>query len=132
MVDGFTREALGIEVDTRLSSAQHKGVLTPLFQQHGDPQFLRSDNGPGFVAKLLQQWLAQHCMSTISIEPGCPRQNVKSERFNGRLRHEWLNTELFLNVTEAKIRTEAWRVAKPIPNVRTARLPDEFKQAVRF
>lgn len=135
VVDECTREALAIEVSTRVSAGHVKVVLNRLFQQHGAPQFLRSDNGPEFLAKLLRRWLAEQSVSTIYIEPGCPWQNGKGESFNGRLRDEWLNTELFLNVTEAKIRTEQWRrqynTERPHSSL-DYRTPYEFKQAVRF
>ncbi len=135
VVDEFTREALAIEVGTRLSSGHVSVVLTRLFQQHGAQQFLRSDNGPEFLAKLLRHWLADNGINTIYIEPGCPWQNGKGESFNGRLRDEWLNMELFLTVTEAKIRTEHWRRQYNIERPHSSlgyRTPCEFKQAMRF
>ncbi len=110
VVDEFTREALAIEVSTTLASGHVKAVLSRLFRAHGAPQFLRSDTGPEFLAKLLRTWLAEQGIGTLYIEPGCPWQNGKGESFNGRFRDECLNAELFLNLAEAKIRIEQWRL----------------------
>jgi len=132
-VDEFTREALNITVATSLRSRQVKAVLAQLFQEHGAPQFLRSDNGPEFLAKLLRTWLATHRTNTLYIDPGCPWQNGKGESFNGRLRDECLNTEVFLSVAEAKIRIERWRRMYNTERPHSSlgyRTPYEFKQAV--
>ncbi len=109
VVDEFTREALAIAVDTTMSSGQVKAVLSRRFHQHGAPQFLRSDNSPEFLAKLLRTWLGEQAIGTLFIEPGCPWQNGKGESFNGRFRDECLNAEIFLNLAEARIRIEHWR-----------------------
>ncbi len=109
VVDEFTREALAIEVAATLPSREVKAVLSRLFQQHGAPQFLRSDNGPEILAKLLRVWLTEQGTRTLYIEPGCPWQNGKEESFTGRFRDECLNTEVFLNLSEAKVRIERWR-----------------------
>lgn len=135
VVDEWTREALAINVGTSLSSGQVKAVLTHLFHQYGTPQFLRSDTGPDFAAKFLRTWPAEHAVGMLYIEPGCPWQNGKGESFNGRFRDEYLNAELFLNLTEAKIRIEQWRQQYNTerPHSRLGyRTPFEFKQAVRF
>ncbi len=135
LVDEYTREALAIEVSTRLSSGNVKAVLSRLFREHGTPQFLRSDNGPEFLAKLLRTWLAEQAIGTLYIEPGCPWQNGKGESFNGRFRDECLNAELFLNRAEAKIRIEQWRLQYNTERPHSSlgyRTPYEFKQAAGF
>lgn len=135
VVDEFTREALAIEVGTTVASGRVRAVLSRLFHQHGAPQFLRSDNGPEFLAKLLRTWLGEQAIGTLYIEPGCPWQNGKGESFNGRFRDECLNAELFLNVAEAKTRIEQWRqhynTERPHSSL-SYRTPYEFKQTVRF
>ena len=135
VVDEFTREALAIEVATVLPSRQVRAVLSRLFHQHGAPQFLRSDNGPAFLAKLLRIWLTEHGTHTVYIEPGCPWQNAKGESFNGRFRDECLNTEVFLNPAEAKVRIEHWRhqynTERPHSSLGYL-TPYEFKQAAGF
>ncbi len=108
IVDEYTREALAIEVAGSRSSREVTTVLSRLFRQYGAPKFLRSDNGPEFLAKLLCTWLTTQGTSTLYIDPGSPWQNRKGERFNGRFRHAWLNAALFRNVTEAKICIEQW------------------------
>jgi putative transposase len=133
VVDEYTREALTIEVATSIPSRQVKAVLAQLFQKHGAPQFLRSDNGPEFLAKLLRTWVATYGVNTLYIDPGCPWQNGKGESFNGRLRDECLNTEVFLNLAEAKVRIEGWRRMYNTERPHSSlgyRTPYEFKQAV--
>ncbi len=133
VVDEYTREALTIEVATSIPSRQVTAVLAQLFQEHGAPQFLRSDNGPEFLAKLLRTWGATYGVNTLNIDPGCPWQNGKGESFNGRLRDECLNTEVFLNLAEANVRIEGWRRMYNTERPHSSlgyRTPYEFKQAV--
>ena len=135
VVDEFTREALAIEVATVLPSRHVKAILSRLFHQHGAPQFLRSDNGPEFLATLLQTWLTEQGTRTVYIEPGCPWQNGKGESFNGRFRDECLNAEVFLNVVEAKVRIERWRHEYNTERPHSSlgyQTPYEFKQAAGF
>jgi putative transposase len=135
VVDEFTREALAIEVATTLPSRHVKVVLSRLFQQHGAPHFLRSDNGPAFLAKLLRTWLTEQGTRTMYIELGCPWQNGKGESFNGRFRDECLNAEVFLNLAEAKVRIENWRHEYNTERPHSSlgyRTPYEYKQAVGF
>lgn len=135
VVDEFTREALAIEVATVLPARQVKVVLERLFHEHGPPHFLRSDNGPEFLAKLIQTWLREQGTSTLYIEPGCPWQNGKGESFNGRFRDECLNAEVFRNLVEAKVRIEGWRHQYNTERPHSSlgyRTPEEFKQATGF
>jgi len=99
VVDEFTRECLTIEVASAFNACQVIGVLEILIPQHGAPRFLRSDNGPEFIAQALQQWLADRGIGTFYIQPGSPWQNAYGESFNGKFRDECLNMELFLNRT---------------------------------
>jgi putative transposase len=109
VTDEYTRESLAIEVATTIRA---RGVLPKLEQlvaQRGAPAYLRSDNGPEFVALAVQRWLAAHQIQTVYITPGSPWQNAYSESFNGRLRDECLNLEWFRNLQEAKVLIGAWR-----------------------
>jgi len=109
LVDEFTRQALAIEVDARLSSRQVIEVLERVAGEHGRPRFLRSDNGPEFIARQLKQYLAREGCQTRYIDPGSPWQNAYGESFNGKFRDEFLNQEVFHSVAHARVLTERWR-----------------------
>jgi putative transposase len=109
IMDEFTREGLTIEVATSLPSSKVITVLERLFQTHGAPQFVRSDNGPEFIALALRGWLARQQATTLYIDPGCPWQNGYGESFNGTVRDECLNMYIFHSVAEARIILEAYR-----------------------
>ena len=84
-------------------------TLSELFLEHGIPEHIRSDNGPEFVAKAVRQWLANLGVTTLFIEPGSPWENGYVESFNGKLRDELLNPELFYTLKEAQILIGHWR-----------------------
>jgi putative transposase len=109
LVDEFTRECLAIAVDTSIRAGRVIEVLQPLLDRRGRPEFLRSDNGPEFVARQLKTWLAEAGTQTHYIEPGSPWQNGFAESFHSRLRDECLNAELFANLAEAQVVIELWR-----------------------
>jgi putative transposase len=94
-MDEFTREGLAIEVNYSTSAERLIQVLEQLVATNGAPAYLRSDNGAEFVALALRAWLARQQVQTLSIDPGCPWQNGKEERFNGTVRDECLNLHLF-------------------------------------
>lgn len=100
--DEFTRECLQIEVEHRMSAKFVATTLLGLFERRGVPAFIRSDNGPEFIAKHLMRVLAIHGVSARHIEPGSPWQNGLNERFNGSLRGECLNLETFHNRDHAR------------------------------
>ena len=130
VVDEFTRECLAIEVATSLPAARVIAVLARLFALHGAPAYLRSDNGPEFVAHQVQTWLALHHAETLYIDPGCPWQNGFGESFNGSLRDECLNMSAFASVAEARILLERFRrqYNDERPHSRLGyRTPAEFK-----
>jgi len=77
--------------------------------QHGLPKHIRSDNGPEFVATAVREWLAKLEVETLFIEPGSPWENGYIESFNGKLRDELLNGEIFTTFTEARVLIERWR-----------------------
>jgi putative transposase len=107
--DDFTRECLAIEVATSLPAARVIGVLARLFAVHGAPTYLRSDNGPEFIAWALRDWLAQQKAQTFSIDPGCPWQNGFRESFHARFRDEFLDATLFASVAESRVLCEGYR-----------------------
>jgi len=109
IVDEYTRECLAITVARRLRSDDVVAQLTTLFTLRGTPAYLRSDNGPELTARLVREWLARVGVQTLFIEPGSPWENGYVESFNGKLRDELLNGELFYTLREAQILIEQWR-----------------------
>lgn len=109
ILDEYTRECLAIHVARSISSRQVIQQLEWLFLLRGAPDYLRSDNGPEFVAYALQQWLREQQCKTMYIKPGSPWENPFIESFNGTFRGECLNRWVFVNGHEAQIVTEQWR-----------------------
>lgn len=110
VVDEFTRECLSIRVARKLSSADVIDVLADLFITRGAPAFIRSDNGPEFIAIAVRGWIGGVGAKTAFIEPGSPWENGYVESFNGKLRDELLNAEVFNTLVEARVLIEQWRV----------------------
>ena len=98
-------------------------VLADLFVRHGPPEYLRSDNGPEFTAKLVRRWLGRVGVETLFIEPGSPWENGYNESFNGKLRDELLNGEIFYSLAEAPSDPTAPAAAFPRPLRRLSRRP---------
>jgi putative transposase len=109
VIDEFTRESLAIRVARKLKATDVIDVLADLFILRGIPAHIRSDNGPEFVATALREWIAAVGAKTAYIEPGSPWENGYIESFNGKLRDELLNGEIFYSLNEARIVIEAWR-----------------------
>ena len=109
VMDEFTREGLAIAVAEATSAEWVISVLTTVVALRGAPAYLRSDNGAEFVALAVQAWLARRQIRTLYIDPGCPWQNGKEERFNGTVRDECLNLHYFASAAEARVRLEAFR-----------------------
>ena len=109
VVDEYTRECLAIKVDRRQTSRDVLRTLAQLMLKHGVPEHIRSDNGPEFVAKAVRQWLSRLGVQTLFIEPGSPWENGYVESFNGKLRNELLDGEIFTTVKEAKVLTAWWK-----------------------
>jgi transposase InsO family protein len=110
LIDEFTRECLSIDVSRRLGSDDVLERLTDLFVRRGVPGYLRSDNGSEFTATAVREWLTKVGVKTLYIEPGSPWENGYVESFNGKLRDELLNAEVFDTMLEAKVLIERWRV----------------------
>jgi len=109
IVDEHTRECLAIDVARRLNSEDVLEQLAWLFVIRGVPDHIRSDNGPEFTAEAVRDWLKRVGVRTLFIEPGSPWENGYVESFNGKLRDELLNREIFYTLTEAKVLIERWR-----------------------
>ena len=110
VLDEFTRESLTIEVGRSIKSKDVIAVLEYLFMIRGIPGFIRSDNGPEFIADAIKKWLEGMGVETLYVEPGSPWENGYIESFNGKFRDEILNRELFYSVREAKVLVEDWRL----------------------
>lgn len=109
IIDEFTHECLAIRIDRRLKAIDVIDVLSDLFILRGVPEHVRSDNGPEFVAKTVQEWIGAVGAKTAYITPGSPWENGFIESFNARLRDELLDGEIFYSLAEAKTVVESWR-----------------------
>ena len=109
VLDEHTRECLAVAVARKIRSHDVLEVLADLFVRHGPPEYLRSDNGPEFSAKLVRRWLGRVGVETLFIEPGSPWENGYNESFNGKLRDELLNGEIFYSLAQAAVLVEQWR-----------------------
>lgn len=109
MVDEYTRECLTIEVERSITAEDVVATLARLFEQRGEPSYIRSDNGPEFVATTVKDWLEASGVGTLYIEPGSPWENAYTESFNGRLGDELLKREEFGSLLEAKVLVEEYR-----------------------
>jgi len=110
IIDEFSKEALMIRVNRKLNSTDVVDALTDLFILRGPPAYIRSDNGPEFVAEKVRKWITTVGAKTAFIEPGSPWENGYCESFNSRFRDELLNGEIFYSLKEAQIIIEKWRV----------------------
>ncbi len=109
VVDEFTRVSLGCRVDRSIGARDVAQELDRLFEQHGKPEVIRSDNGAEFVAATVRDRLSYHGVTPAFIQKGSPQQNPFVERFNGTMRNELLNAEEFDSVLEARVVIDAWR-----------------------
>lgn len=109
LIDEFTRECLAIRVARRINGLGVLETMADVMVVRGIPEHIRSDNGPEMTAKVVRQWLANVGSKTLYIEPGSPWENGYCESFNGKLRDELLNGEIFYSLKEARIVIEQWR-----------------------
>lgn len=109
IIDEFTRESVQIKIKRKLNSVDVLETLAELFLTRGVPKFIRSDNGSEFIAKVLREWLSKINVGTLFIEPGSPWENGYIESFNGKLRDQFLNGEIFYSLKEAQVLIERWR-----------------------
>jgi transposase InsO family protein len=109
VVDEYTRECLELRVGTRLRSRDVMETLDELITERGCPRYVRSDNGPEFIAKELRNWLKSQGVDPVFIEPGSPWENGLVESFHGKLREECLNEEIFWSGREAQVVLDGYR-----------------------
>ena len=109
VIDEFTRRCLAIPTARSLKSDDVLACLTELFTIHGPPDHIRSDNGSEFTANMVREWLQRINVKTLFITPGSPWENGYNESFNGKLRDELLNREIFYTLAEAQVLVEQWR-----------------------
>jgi putative transposase len=109
IIDEYTRECLAILVARKITNQDVIDLLFHLFIFRGIPRYIRSDNGPEFTARAIRKWLSRLGVKTLFIEPGSPWENGYIESFNGKLRDELLNREIFTTLEEARVLIEQWR-----------------------
>jgi transposase InsO family protein len=109
VIDEHTRQCLAIRTERKLNHEAVLETLADLFLRHGPPEHIRSDNGSEFTAIAVRHWLQRLGVKTLFIEPGSPWENGYNESFNGKLRDELLNGEIFYTLREAQILIERWR-----------------------
>jgi putative transposase len=109
IIDEFTRESLAVKVERRLNSQHVLDALFNLFIFRGIPDYIRSDNGSEFTAGVIRKWLIKLGVKTLYIDPGSPWENGYIESFNGKMRDELLNRELFTTLMEAQVLISEWR-----------------------
>jgi putative transposase len=110
VIDEYSRECLAIVTERSLKSDDVLDCLTEMFIRHGAPEYIRSDNGSEFTAKVVRRWLSHIGVQTLYIEPGSPWENGYNESFNGKFRDELLNGEIFYTLKEAQVLIEKWRL----------------------
>ena len=108
LIDEFTRQCLSLTVERQLKAADIVGALKQAIAERGAPLYIRSDNGPEFIAGVTREYLENQKIKTLYIDPGSPWQNGHAESFNSRLRDECLNQEWFLSVAEARVIITHW------------------------
>jgi transposase InsO family protein len=109
IIDEYTRECLATLVNRRLRSEDVLDQLFNLFVFRGIPEHIRSDNGSEFTARAVRRWLGRMGVKTLFIEPGSPWENGYVESFNGKMRDELLDREIFTTLEEAKVLIRQWR-----------------------
>jgi len=109
ILDEYTRESLSTKVNRKITSQHVIDELFNLFIFRGTPEHIRSDNGPEFTARAVRKWLNQLGVRTLFIERGSPWENEYIESFNGKLRDELLDREIFTTLEEARVLIEQWR-----------------------
>jgi len=110
LIDEYTRKCLAIRVARRINVIGVIETLADVMLFEGVPVHIRSDNGPEMIAKVLRQWLSGLGTKSLYIEPGSPWENGYCESFNGKLRDECLNGEIFYSLKEARMVIENWRI----------------------
>jgi putative transposase len=110
LIDEYTKECLAIQVGYSIRAVDGITVLEATIQRYGTPKYLRSDNGPEFIAQAIQDWLKSQSVRSAYIQPGAPWEQACIESFHDKLRDECLNREIFSSLLEARLILEQWRV----------------------
>jgi putative transposase len=135
VIDAFTRECLGLDVDTSLSSRRVTRTLDQLIEQRGKPDSIGCDNGPELTSRHILGWSADQKINLIHIQPGKPMQNGHIESFNGRLRDECLNANWFHNLADARTKIANWQKEynheRPLSSL-GYRTPNEFAEQLKI
>lgn len=108
IIDDFNREALALIPDLSITSQRLVNTLQELIEERGKPEQIRTDNGPEFISKTMENWCNHNNIEHIFIQPGKPTQNAFIERFNGSYRRELLNAYIFTNLAEVRTMTNEW------------------------
>jgi transposase InsO family protein len=108
VLDEYTREALCVAVRSKVTAHDVLDALHPVLMKHGKPEFIRSDNGPEFVALHFQGWLKRVGIQPLLTYPGSPSENGYNEHFNGTLRREMLNAEWYHSTKQAQVAINTW------------------------
>ena len=135
VVDAFTRECLVLEADTSLGSGRVTRELDRLIEQRGQPESVRSDNGPEFTLRRMLGWAEERKISLIHIQPGRPLQNGHVESFHGRLRDECLNANWFRTLSDVRRTLDNWRQEYNCERPHSSlayRTPAEFSRALGY
>lgn len=135
IVDAFTRECLGLNVDTSLSSRRVTRTLDQIIEERGMPASIRCDNGPELTSRHILGWSADRKINLIHIQPGKPMQNGHVESFNGRFRDECLNATCFHNLADARTKIANWRQEYNGERPHSSlgyRTPNEFAEQLRI
>jgi putative transposase len=133
LIDDFTRECLDIEVDTSLPGMRVVRALERVIGVRGKPRQIRTDNGPEFAGRALDQWCFARGVEQHFIQPGKPMQNGYIESFNGKFRDECLNESWFVSLADARQTIEQWRQHYNQERPHSAlgyRTPQEFAQQI--
>ena len=109
VVDEYTRETHALHVDRSIGAKKVRDVMRELIVRHGAPAYIRSDNGPEFIARVLQGWLAEERIKTLYIDPGSPWQNGYVESFHDKFRRECLGRNMFYTLSESRVVIGDWR-----------------------
>ena len=109
IMDEYTRECLAVDVARNIRTENVIDCLAELFIRKGVPEYIRSDNGPEFTAKAVRGWLERLDVKPLFIQPGSPWENGYIESFNGKLRYELLDVEIFDTLLEAQVLTRRWK-----------------------
>jgi len=132
IIDEFTREWLAIDVNQKIKGPDVIEVLRYLFAVRGEPEFIRSDNGPEFTSNTVKKWLKASDVKTLFVAPGSPWENGYVESFNSKLRDELLNRELFLHLDELRYVTDRWQMDYMAPAAFAAKCLEEGSASLRL